>query len=761
MIGSTNGKLAYSTVDKVSITLLTDDNAHDKLMGVIVTVSYDDKSTEYIWDGNTIKLKIPTYSEYSISVTSITGYNTPTVFTAIAQMNGETVVDLVYYSVVDLSRVDIYGNPIAQNTANCYVVKEVGTYKLPLVFGNALKNDSINSAAYTKNSGSYSHDFVDFNGTKIASPYIETVSGTVASAQLSIADTDGIFTDISIVDGSPCRYLQFKVNFIPTTGANGVLSIKNSSGVIMWSWHIWVWEDNLTPVEITNATNVKYQILPYNLGSKWDDMTKTTIKNWYYQFGRPTPLLCPAAYNSTSNHDSYGSLWFRISNTASSIQVGIQNPTAFYQYTSSKYNYNWFQTNSSRTYNLWDAACNDTGNSDNNVVKTVYDPCPIGFKIPNGNTFTGFSLSNVVGSFANGWNFMRHSGDTVGVFFPASGNRDCSDGLLKSVGSRSYVWLSSTNSVDSIYFLSFSSNSVIPQHYGSSRANGDSVRPVKDEDLALPTHKLTINVGADNSVLPSGFEIKVYQVSQSTDETTGEVTETLGNVLATQTTASATHEIAWGTTYCVVANDCTGYTTPSNQTFVASQLERSCNVVYEEIKLGVYIQGVNGKLYTETEWNDQETPNGVAILTDKCRFVVAKSDIGTKGWGGYDTDVVTLVNYKDEANAATDFDGINNTSKIIEALGWDNAPGDCAVYTFPNGKTGYLGSAGEWLAASQNKDALNSALTLIGGTKMTQSPYWTSTEYSNNTAWRHLFGSNSIFTGAKSIGIYVRAFLPC
>ena len=424
--------------------------------------------------------KVPFGTSYTVSASAADGYNkvADQSFTANSVSRDVTVEYLEYVEpTVDLSMQDIYGSPIAQTTANCYVVKETGQYKIPLVFGNALKNGAANSAAYTKNSGSYSHDFVDYNGAVISSPYIETVSGAASSAQLSIADTDGVFSDFRIIDGSPCRYLQFKVNSVPDTGANGVVSIKNSSGAIMWSWHIWVWADDLTPVEITNSTSVKYKILPVNLASKWDSNSKANIKNWFYQFGRPTPLLCPAAYNSTSNHASYGALSFTAAGIASNIQQGILNPATFYK-NSSSYNLNWFSSNSDKTYNLWDAACISNGNSDNNVVKTIYDPCPVGFKMPNGNVFTGFSKSNVVGSFSSGWKFKRYSGDTTGVFFPASGSRNAS-GSLNGVGSHGDVWLSSAYSQKYAYDLYFLSSGVNPQ-YNSNHANGYSVRPVQE-----------------------------------------------------------------------------------------------------------------------------------------------------------------------------------------------------------------------------------------------------------------------------------------
>ena len=380
----------------------------------------------------------------------------------------------------DLSLQDIYGNPIAQTTANCYVVKSEGKYKFPLVFGNAIKNGQVNAASYTKVEGKYSHDFVDYKGAVITSPYIEEVSGIVDSVQLSIADTDGVFTDMGILGRTDCNYVWIEVSDIPDTGANGVISVKDASGVIMWSWHIWVWPHDLTPVEITNNTGVKYNILPVNLATKLDtadSINKTTgWKNWFYQWGRPTPLLCPASYNSTSNHAKYGTLNFGSASTAASIQQGFQNPTTIYYNGSSPYN--WFGTAS--YYNLWDANCVTTGNSDNNVMKTVYDPCPVGFKMPNGNTFTYFSETNVVGSFSNGWHFKRNAGDTTGVFFPASGFRHRSNGSLSDVGSRGYVWLSSANSQSYVYFLYFYSSLVNPRNYSNYRASGYSVRPVQE-----------------------------------------------------------------------------------------------------------------------------------------------------------------------------------------------------------------------------------------------------------------------------------------
>lgn len=380
-------------------------------------------------------------------------------------------------SVYDLSKHDIYGNVIEQTTANCYIVNKVGTYKFPLVYGNAIKNGATNSAAYTKNSGSNSHDFVTHYDSVITTPYIEDLFDDVSNVQLSIADTDNVFTNFGIieVEGSHCRYVQFDVTVVPATGANGVISVKTSGGIIVWNWHIWVWNEDMTTVPITNATGVTYNILPYNLASKWDSGSKTHIKNWYYQFGRPNPMLCPRTYDSGSDHASYGALSQTSKEATSHLCNGIMSPTTFYEGTSST-DYVWFNYNSANTYNLWDANCTATGASDNDVVKTVYDPSPIGFKIPNGNTFTGFSRINTANGIVN---FTRYSGDTTGIGFPLSGYRLYSSGSPNQVGSYGSVWSSAAYSRDSAHLLYFGTYTLSPQD-DSYRAGGFSVRPVEE-----------------------------------------------------------------------------------------------------------------------------------------------------------------------------------------------------------------------------------------------------------------------------------------
>ena len=475
--GTNVSKTGTYQTEVVSVSVVSDDT-EQSVTGAKFTIN----GTSYTWNGTAAVKKIAFGTTYTITAGEFGDLLAPAATSFVAGQVSRSVV-LTYSSVkpdgVDLSLVDIHGAALARhNTANCYVVKEAGWYSFPLVYGNAITNGVANTAAYTKVAGTYSHDFVNYNDVAITSPFVEEDTGvTVAGVELSLCDESGLISQLHLQDRQLCRYIGFKLNKVPKTGANAVISVLDGSGTVMWSWHIWVWPDDLTPVTITNKTGVDYNILPVNLATKKDAITSGKMYNWFYQWGRPTPILPPMSYNSATNATNYGVKTFTKSSTcATTYGEAIKNPHTFYV-SSGNSTYNWFGTTS--YYNLWDANCTATGNSDNNVVKTVYDPCPVGFKMPNGNTFTYFSDSNVVGSFNNGLYFKRNAYDTTGVFFPASGYRLNSDGSLKSVGSNGYVWLSSAESQNYAYGLNFLSSYVKPQR-NSYRAYGRSVRPVQE-----------------------------------------------------------------------------------------------------------------------------------------------------------------------------------------------------------------------------------------------------------------------------------------
>ncbi|MBR4278893.1 MAG: fimbrillin family protein, partial [Clostridia bacterium] len=124
-------------------------------------------------------------------------------------------------------------------------------------------------------------------------------------------------------------------------------------------------------------------------------------------------------------------------------------------------------------------------------VKTIYDPCPVGFMLPAGRAFTGFTTTgsnssdstqfNVVGSWANGWSFMRNASVAQGNYFAASGYRDGGSGALTDVSSLGYYWSFAPISQANARYLLFFSGAVGPL-YNSRRSYGFSVRPCRESD---------------------------------------------------------------------------------------------------------------------------------------------------------------------------------------------------------------------------------------------------------------------------------------
>ena len=137
--------------------------------------------------------------------------------------------------------------------------------------------------------------------------------------------------------------------------------------------------------------------------------------------------------------------------------------------------------------NLWSADNNVYTANDENVIKTIYDPSPMGFKLPPSNAFTGFTttgeyvstLSQINGewdSSLKGWNFYTDSSKNKTIFFPASGYRYYSSGGANYVGSYGCCWSAVPVSQNRARYLFFSSSDVRPLSNYNYRACGFWVR---------------------------------------------------------------------------------------------------------------------------------------------------------------------------------------------------------------------------------------------------------------------------------------------
>ena len=187
------------------------------------------------------------------------------------------------------------------------------------------------------------------------------------------------------------------------------------------------------------------------------------------------------------------------------------------------------------------------------------------------------------------------------------------------------------------------------------------------------------------------------------------------------------------------------------------------SVLYNYFPKGVFIQHVDGRVFSTNAWTEggfaNDQANGVVVSTDDARFVIAKDNISTSmKWSSNTSTLVDgILTSTDATVAKTDFAGQENTNLML-ATDTSGAGYSCANFTFPNGAKGYLPALGELDIAYQNKAAIDKAMTLIGGTALGNSYYWSSTQCSADDAWRLGWRSGNAVGSTKTNAFYVRAF---
>lgn len=186
-------------------------------------------------------------------------------------------------------------------------------------------------------------------------------------------------------------------------------------------------------------------------------------------------------------------------------------------------------------------------------------------------------------------------------------------------------------------------------------------------------------------------------------------------------------------------------------------------VNYNIPKLGVYIQHIDGTLYDEAGWTSggfsNDEANGVAVITAKASFVIAKTDLGQMAWSSNTSTLVDgILAATDKTTARDDFAGYNNTQLML-ATDTSGAGYSCANYTFPNGNKGYLPALGELKEACDNKSKIVSLMTKIGGDALANtSSYWSSTQYRSDRSWLLTWYNGATNYANKNEICVVRAF---
>ena len=305
-------------------------------------------------------------------------------------------------TVTDLSEVQ---------TANSYVVSKSGFYK----FRATTRGNGVTGLFVVQEEGSYYRSFDATMGAGISgidkidllwwqgdlsagSDYKTFTNGSPSSDEVAAKCPVTILDNGKLKDG----FATFYVKVDETTYGNVGLAAYDANGTILWSWHIWIQPE----VKVVRLGD--YTVMDRNLGATYAPADKNYDSNnfyanigLYYQWGRKDPFFPPSGKNNT---DNFTDVWFKKENgvwtkqtsnkvtSKSTIKESAQHPLDYY----SSNNTLWQTSYSNlkeQPNDLW-GYVGSAGSIGESFAKTMYDPCPPGYRVMQHDVFESANICN-------------------------------------------------------------------------------------------------------------------------------------------------------------------------------------------------------------------------------------------------------------------------------------------------------------------------------------------------------------------------------
>ncbi|MBE6208610.1 MAG: fimbrillin family protein [Rikenellaceae bacterium] len=287
------------------------------------------------------------------------------------------------------------------------------------------------------------------------------------------------YTTVELKDG----YVHFTTGEEMVNG-NAVIAVTNDEGTILWSWHLWMLNDYDPAVEdyyvTTNNTNV--YMMDRNLGATATPKNGVDTNNewlgargYYYQWGRKDPFAShnakwngyetriyvydengePQKYDAEGNPSAEGEvdwIYVKYSGYTAFPRVSASNiPNAGDVYASVAYavanpmtyltggaSYMWTAGTDEHIVSgatnewgkLWGNQKEGYSRWDKEGVKTMYDPCPAGYRVPGPGHFAFVTAHN--DDAGAGYNSMAAwKYNCVEKLFDEAGNKNYPDGMCQ------------------------------------------------------------------------------------------------------------------------------------------------------------------------------------------------------------------------------------------------------------------------------------------------------------------------------------------
>ena len=277
-------------------------------------------------------------------------------------------------------------------TANCYLVSKSGQFKFPALKGNS--SESVGDVA---------------SATVLWESFGTSEAPSTGDLIRSVGCRNGLIGFETAAD--------FRKG-------NAVIAAKDAAGKILWSWHIWFTDQPDEQVYYNGAGTM----MDRNLGATCATPDDVGALGLLYQWGRKDPFLGSASVSETVIAGSTMTWPSAVTsdNSNGTIEFTIANPTTFVL--GNPNNYDWYYTGDSMT--------DDTRWTGTDSRKSIYDPCPAGWRIPDEEVWTvACGTATHYDGNGTGVNFSGVFGDDQTIWYPASGSMRFNQGTISSVGS--------------------------------------------------------------------------------------------------------------------------------------------------------------------------------------------------------------------------------------------------------------------------------------------------------------------------------------
>ena len=423
--------VATVTIEKIEGSEIYTSDATFENRQSITKFTFSETVSKVIISGGAQEITVTPASDTKTLYVAIPATTGEADFTFTATVEGKTYTGsksatlkngFFYTATISLDALADYIDLSAEETANTYMVTKAGNYK--------------------------------FKATVKGNGGIDPVTGETAKAITGIAGVkvlwelwsqgraikhNGSAYDIFYSDG----YVYFSTpDPVTSGGGDAYVAVYDSEGTILWSWLIWTTD---TPSETTydGLTIMDRNLAAIGTGD-------VQCRGLMYEWGRKDPFPSPnnGSYTPNSfvptNRESFSII--SVSEEGKSVAYSVENPTTYFGW----WSYAYWQIESEWTPYMWWSN-----------AKTIYDPCPPGWKVPSKD-----EMKTVVNSGVN----------LPGNGFIGNAQKPFTSSVYGNPGSL-YYWTSTAVDRNHAWgwYGSFSST-----HVDNHIASAYSIRPVRD-----------------------------------------------------------------------------------------------------------------------------------------------------------------------------------------------------------------------------------------------------------------------------------------